>query len=91
MIPFGVANRIPTSPKSYSEGSTIFKVTRPYFISLLQTFELSLLFFFSFPLFLLLVCFLKKFQLSTGFTESEPLYTLCNQDLCVRKRIETRE
>lgn len=57
-----------------------FKVTRPYFIGLLQTFELSLLFFFSFPLFLLLVCFLKKFQLSTGFTESEPLYTLCNQE-----------
>ena len=43
-----------------------------------NTLELSLLCFSFFPLFALPPRFLKKFQLSAGFTESEPLSAPCN-------------
>lgn len=43
-----------------------------------NTLEFSLLCFSFFPLFALPPRFLKKFQLSAGFTESEPLSAPCN-------------
>ena len=44
------------------------------------TLEDSLLCFLSFPLLVLLPLFLKKFQLSAGFNESEPLSAPCNYE-----------